>query len=614
MPGPPRRVFRSEDATACACEPTFEGEGESESESVNLRLDARDCPSGGRLTDSPACRATAVEALERRDADAIVTRTAGVERRYAGDGAALLVAAGRFAARASPHDRTLADRARTDPLGAARRAEGRGHGSPVARLAAEAGLSACEADDYGSVFDPARSPAIAGARVRVDPPPDAQFVSRSDLSTGAVARVYECPGGARTYHLSPPEWELGDGVLSRLAAAHERLARGEFEGARAAERAVDSVTGGGAPTALLASTLRKHTRGLGVLTDLLADDRVSDVFATAPVAENSLRVRLAGETMPSNVTLAEAGAESLASRFRLASGRSLSRAAPTLDATTRVAGRRIRVGAVTDPLSDGTGFAFRAHDREPWRLSDLVANGTLTPRLAALLALAVERGAAVLVAGPRGAGKTTLLGALLWAVPARVRTLVVEDTPELPVGPLQRAGRDVQALRVASDDGPSVPVADALRTALRLGDGSLALGEVRDAAAAAVLFDAMRVGAGDGAVLGTVHGEGASSVRERCVSEFGVDGVAFRAADCVVTLGRRGDERRLRTVEEVVPGRDGPGFEALYDVEDDGEGGWTGRIDRGQSRLTADLATEDETYTDVRAALTERRVTFEGES
>ncbi|MFC7226046.1 ATPase, T2SS/T4P/T4SS family [Salinirubellus salinus] len=605
---------------ACGCEPTFEAD--------RLHLDARECPGSGRLAERPGCRETVVGALERRDAAAVVVRTAGVERRYAGDGAALLLAAGRFAARVGHLDGALVQRARRDPLGAATRAAGRGRTSPVARIAAETGLSACDTTDYRSLFAPVRRPAVADARLRRGPPPDARFLDRSDLQTGAVVRRYARPDGTRTYHLDPPAWRLDDDTLATLADAHERLARvapptsgrrlrtasvesrsasGERGGDRAARRAVAAVAGPEEPTELLAAVLEKHTGGLGVVADLLADSRVSDVFATTPVTENPLRVRVADETLETNVTLTEAGAAALASRFRLTSGRSLSRASPTLDATTRVAGRRVRVAAVTGPLSDGTGFAFRAHDPDPWRLADLVANGTLPPETAALLATAVARGAAVLVAGPRGAGKTTLLGALCWAVPERTRTLVVEDTPELPVGPLQRAGRDVQALRVASDDGPSVPVAEALRTALRLGDGALALGEVRDAEAASVLFDAMRVGAGDGAVLGTVHGEGAGAVRERVASEFGVAPTAFRATDCVVTLGRSGDERRLRAVEEVVPGDDGPAFEALYD------GVPTGRVDRGQSRLLATLTGQDETYADVRAAVDRRRRAFEGE-
>jgi hypothetical protein len=52
-------------------------------------------------------------------------------------------------------------------------------------------------------------------------------------------------------------------------------------------------------------------------------------------------------------------------------------------------------------------------------ITQIMRSGTLTPRIAAILALAIERGASmVLAADPPGAGKTTLLTALLAFAPA----------------------------------------------------------------------------------------------------------------------------------------------------------------------------------------------------
>jgi len=224
------------------------------------------------------------------------------------------------------------------------------------------------------------------------------------------------------------------------------------------------------------------------------------------------------------------------------------------------------VAGVTTPVSDGVGFTFRAHDESAFRLPDLVENGTLAPATAAFLSVAVRRGAAVLLAGARGAGKTTLLGALLWELPVDVRTVLIEDTPELPVGELQSEGRDVQPLRVATGDGASIEPTDALRTALRLGDGAIVVGEVRGEEAR-VLYEAMRVGAADGAVLGTIHGGGGESVRERVVTDLGVPETAFADTDLVVTLEAYDDggsrRRRLRAIEEVRRTADGVGFETI---------------------------------------------------
>jgi type IV secretory pathway ATPase VirB11/archaellum biosynthesis ATPase len=252
-------------------------------------------------------------------------------------------------------------------------------------------------------------------------------------------------------------------------------------------------------------------------------------------------------------------------------------------------------------VSDGTGFAFRAHDADPFRLADLVANGTLPPECAGFLAEAARRGAAILFAGARGAGKTTLLGATLWTLAPATRLVTIEDTPELPVRALRAADRDVQAL-YASDDaaGASVSMPDALRTALRLGDGAIAVGEVRGEEAG-VLYEAMRVGASDATVLGTIHGEGAAGVRERVVSDLGVAASSFAATDLVVSAADTDRGRRVTRVEEVTEN----GASDLF--VDDGDGAEpAGRIARGNSRAVADLAAPGETYADVRAAIEAR--------
>ena len=276
-----------------------------------------------------------------------------------------------------------------------------------------------------------------------------------------------------------------------------------------------------------------------------------------------------------------------------------------------VEGRPVRVAGVASPVSDGVAFAFRAGNDDAWRLPELVANGTLPADAAALLSVAVERAAAGLVAGTRGAGKTTLLGALLWELPAATRTVVLEDTPELPVEALQAAGRDVQTLRTSAetgdDHGTGLPPTAALRTALRLGEGALVVGEVRGEEAG-VLYEAMRVGANGSAVLGTIHGDGGAAVRDRVVDDLGVSRSSFAATDLVVTLEPyetdEGRARRVKAIEEVV-GTDPPRFEPLYEL-DAGILAATGRVDRGNSHLVETMTRSDESYADVLALLDDR--------
>ncbi|MBV0923664.1 Flp pilus assembly complex ATPase component TadA [Halomicroarcula limicola] len=584
----------------CRCSAAFEGD--------RLAVAADDCSGSGRLGESPDCRATVIAALRDADVDAVVTTSDGVARAYLDDSAALLVAAGRFAARVEPIDGRLAARTRREPLAAATEAVGRA--GPVADLAAETGLALlAERAATESGLDPYVGPTVSDARVATAPPANASLRDRRTVETGAVVRRYASQSALDTYHVRPREHEFDPETTRLLAAATDRLAAAAGERVTAQE-AAETVADSGATTAAVAAVLRKHTRGLGILEDLFADPRVSDVFVTAPVADTRLRVEVEGETMRTNVRLTNEGARALASTFRRTSGRAFSRASPTLDATATVAGRQVRVAGVGEPVSDGLAFAFRAHDGARWRLSEFVENGTLSPGVAGLLSVAVERGAACLVAGPRGAGKTTTLGALLWELPSAVRSVVIEDTPELPVADLQSEGRDVQPLRTASGDGPSIDAAEALRTALRLGDGALVVGEVRGEEAS-VLYEAMRVGSGDSAVLGTIHGSGGSAVRERLVADLGVPESAFAATDLVVTLAPPTAEagRGVAAVEEVIDRGDGVGFESLFE-RDGAAATATGRLDRGTSRLVESLSHAGESYECVLETIRARTARF----
>lgn len=587
-----------EPAGECACDPTVDGD--------RLVVDAERCPGGGRLATEPPCRHTVIDELTDAEVDAVVSRNGGRERAYLDGAAALLVAAGRFVERVAFHDERLAELARTDPLAAAHEATGRA--APVADVAAESGLAlgARRVEDYDDALRPYVGLTVGHTHVRTAPPRDGKLQNVRTVATEATVRQYERPGdGLGAYHLEPVESILEDDATATLARAREFLASGAVNGQRAPRRAVRRVAGDDDPVERLGEVLEKHTSDLGVLVDLFADERVSDVFANAPVTETPLHVRVDGRLLRTNVRLTERGANALASQFRLRSGRAFSRANPTLDATATVGERRVRVAATTDPASDGLAFALRAHDRETWTLRRLVANETLPPDAAAFLSLAVDRAGAMLLAGTRGAGKTTMLGALLWELSPAVRTLVIEDTLELPVDALQDAGRDVQSLLASSGDGPGISAEEALRTALRLGEGALVVGEVRGEEAA-VLYEAMRVGANGSAVLGTIHGDGGESVRERVVSDLGVPESSFAATDLVVTLepyavdGER--RRRVTSIEEVVEGADGVRFASLFALER-GRLESTGRIDRGNSRVVASLAESGETYAELRSAL-----------
>jgi len=581
----------------CSCRMRFEDR--------LLAVDATDCD--GDLSQSTVCRQAVVEQLVDRDAGGIVVESNGREYRYDDATVSLLSAAGRFVDLLGDRDERLADAAASDPLDVAAELETRV--GPVADVGVESGLldAAAAIPDYAALA-PDVGLRIADYYVDQAVTEDARLEGVTSLSTGSEARIYRRDDSVPLYALDPVDLTLSPAEREILLDAYEAIANGLVDGERAASRAIEHVTDD-AVDPLLTAILAKHTSGYGVLEDLFADDRVTDVYVTSPVSANPVRVVVDGQSMTTNVHMTESGAEALASRIRRTSGRAFSRASPTVDATAGLDnGIDLRIAGITDPVAEGVAFAFREQADDQFTLPSLVANDTMSPEVAAFLSVAIERNAAALIAGTRGAGKTTLLGTLLYELTPDTRTVVIEDTPELPVKPLQSVDRDVQALRTGTGEGPEITATDALRTALRLGDGALVVGEIRGEEAQ-VLYEAMRVGANANAVLGTIHGDGAEEVYERVVSDLGVPPSSFGATDLVVTVQAyrtaQGRKRRLARIEEVMVSGEDIWFEPLYEIEGE-QAQSTGRIDRGESRFIDRLTGPGETYADIRAAIDRR--------
>jgi hypothetical protein len=139
----------------------------------------------------------------------------------------------------------------------------------------------------------------------------------------------------------------------------------------------------------------------------------------------------------------------------------------------------------------------------------------------------------MLVAGGRGAGKSSMLAAMMLELLPKTRIVTIEDTLELPIDQLRELGYNIESLKsrsVMTMVETEIPAEEALRTALRLGDSALILGEVRSTEAKA-LYEAMRIGALSNVVMGTIHGESAYGVFDRVVNDLGVPLTSFKATD-----------------------------------------------------------------------------------
>ncbi|MFO8132712.1 MAG: type II/IV secretion system ATPase subunit [Thermoplasmatota archaeon] len=445
---------------------------------------------------------------------------------------------------------------------------------------------------YQDGIQPYVRPMFFDTYIQLTPPSDAVFIRKYqvqreggrplDVSLYALQSRPE-----KMYFVIPPEYNLPDRELRLLQRVKKSLARhrpseSSFMDPTAAreyflkygrEKITDvatemdmSLTRERLET--LSDIFAKYTAGLGILEDLLLDERIQDIYINAPVVNNPLHLIVDGEEYTSNIYFSEGDVESLSSRFRSLSGRPFSEGAPILDMSLDAYDARI--AAISPPLTEkGVAFAIRRHSTTPWTLPKFIKYDMFTPMAAGLLSFLVDGQASMLIAGSRGSGKTSLLSALLLEIPQRYRILTLEDTPELPIGELQNLGYKVQSLvtqPITAGGQTGVAPKTALRTALRLGESVLILGEVRGEETK-VLFEAMRVGAAGNLILGTIHGATTRDVFERIVYDIGVAPTSFKATD-VVTIAAPiriggGMEKRRRVIQ----------------VSEVSKAGWSGDVD-----------------------------------
>ncbi|MBI4052694.1 MAG: type II/IV secretion system ATPase subunit [Candidatus Diapherotrites archaeon] len=308
----------------------------------------------------------------------------------------------------------------------------------------------------------------------------------------------------------------------------------------------------------LAEIVARYTVGYGTLEILLSDRKLTDVYLDAPIGSKAMYVVHSdfGQCQ-TNVLYNDTEAKSMVSKLRAMSGRPFDEAHPVLDFD--LPSLETRVAVIGPPLSpDGTAFAFRLHKVTPWTLPQFIDLNFISPLAAGLVSFLIDSQATTIITGSRGSGKTSLLGACMQEIPQNSRILVQEDTLELPVDYLKRIGFNIQRLKTRSPISVSateseVDPAESLRTALRLGDSALVLGEVRSKEAK-VLYEAMRVGAAGNIVMGTIHGDSAYAVWDRVVNDLEVPTTSFKATDLVVVarpIRFGGSLKRHRRVVQV---------------------------------------------------------------
>ncbi len=428
---------------------------------------------------------------------------------------------------------------------------------------------------YRKIFHPSIRPNFMYTSFIAIPPANAEFLERYSLGETQV-EIYQIAGKLRKlYHIIPPEFRLNEAEYALLDTARRYLGKHEPRETELAEPSrfrenifnisVDMIRDlsksmnmpmNEKKMRIIADILTRYTAGLGILELFLADEKIQDIAINSPVGNTPIYVLHSDyEECESNIILSSEDAESLATRFRLQSGRPLDEANPVLDSEIIVPGGRARIAAISRTLSpDGLGFALRRHRDRPWTFPLFIKNRMIDPFSAGLLWFLIDGARTLLIAGTRGSGKTSFLGSCMVQIMPKLRIITVEDTLELPVTQLRELGYNIERLKsrsVITHVETEIAADEALRTALRLGDSCLIIGEVRSTEAKA-LYEAMRIGALANVVAGTIHGESAYGVFDRVVNDLGVPVTSFKATDIVAVCNSLKSPDGLHTSRRVV--------------------------------------------------------------
>ncbi len=266
----------------------------------------------------------------------------------------------------------------------------------------------------------------------------------------------------------------------------------------------------GGPVEAVTERVLDEILGLGPLEALLDDESIEDVYVQGP--HQVLVATADGERKP--IALDFGGRErlmNLARRALAQDGKRVDFAHPFANARLKDGSRlHISLYPCADPWPQ---IVIRRHRQlfAPGedRLARMVELGTLTPRAALLLRMAVRSGVSILVTGATAAGKTTVINALGGELDALDSVVCIEDTRELDF-----PGRNVSYLvtRPPSPEGEgAVTQRYLVQQSLRKRPDWIVLGEARGAEA----WDFAQAGNTGHAIMGSVHANSARDAVDR---------------------------------------------------------------------------------------------------
>ncbi|AIA56438.1 MULTISPECIES: ATPase, T2SS/T4P/T4SS family [Acidithiobacillus] len=213
--------------------------------------------------------------------------------------------------------------------------------------------------------------------------------------------------------------------------------------------------------------------GLGPLEDLLADETVTEIMVNR---FDEVFIERRGRLEPApTVFSSEQAVRNIIDRIVAPIGRRIDESSPLVDARLHDGSR---VNAVIPPVAlKGANITIRKFSKKRLQMEDLIGFGSVEPRMAEFLRVAVEQRKNIIISGGTGSGKTTLLNVLSNFIPPNERVVTIEDAAELK---LYQPNLVSMEARPANVEGKgAIPIRELVRNALRMRPDRIVVGECR---------------------------------------------------------------------------------------------------------------------------------------
>lgn len=304
----------------------------------------------------------------------------------------------------------------------------------------------------------------------------------------------------------------------------------------------------------LHSRLFNSIRGLGVIEELLCDQKVSEIMVNG---QSNIFVERAGiiEEYHGGYD-SEERLNDVIQQIVAGANRRVNETTPIVDTRLKDGSR---VNVVLPPISlSGPVITIRKFPKESITIEDLIRWKSISEECAGFLEKLVKAGYNIFVSGGTGSGKTTFLNVLSNFIPLDERVVTIEDSAELQLKNVRNLVR--METRVKNSEGENeVSIRDLIKTSLRMRPDRIVVGEIRGPEALDML-QAMNTGH-DGS-MSTGHGNSPKDMLAR-IETMVLTGIemplaAIRAQiasgiDVMVHLGRLRDKsRKVLKVEEII--------------------------------------------------------------